>query len=126
MEIAKLSEDFSVFKNNTIKDLKLVNIELTKLKNEVNSYAMVLEKSGLHAMAQIFSELVISGISETVASRISPDKVTACVFNVLKVSSLTSDVLTTRKVEVKRKPSSNGGSKKQTSSTCSYVLKLKS
>lgn len=78
--IKELNEDFTALKYTTQEYTKSVNAELAKLKNAVSS--------GSHATSPSASELVISGILEVIATKVSPDKVTVCVFDSLKVSNL--------------------------------------
>ncbi|XP_074102238.1 uncharacterized protein LOC141529537 [Cotesia typhae] len=101
-------------------------MDQTAKKCEENTTSIALIKSTLDyignpngTVGSTTSELLISGVSDVVASELSPSQGVKQVFEKLELSNLENDVLSTqifgRKENQARKPSS-----------CTYILNLKS
>lgn len=77
-----------------------------------------------HQMADqhMSSELLLSGVPDSIAARKSPEQIVHQVFDKLGVANLTSDILNIREFNAKKK---QGGSNQKQSSR-SFILHLKS
>ncbi|KAH0552397.1 hypothetical protein KQX54_009422 [Cotesia glomerata] len=139
-ELAKLNDKLVTNANNTSQiETKLVtlteqlNTKTQTLSDEIlllKSVAMINpDVSDLLPSSHPTSELVISGIPESVSLHLSPEDITTEIFNKLFISDLKSDILCVREIKKKTKPNddtNNQRSKNDRPLLHSYMLKLKS
>ncbi|KAH0561042.1 hypothetical protein KQX54_011641, partial [Cotesia glomerata] len=100
--IIKLRNELETIKEDTLKNSKSLADQ-----HALISSVKLNDSSGVLPYLQVTSELVISGIPDSVVQGSSEMEITSSVFNALKVPELKSDILSTRIIEKRTKNSSN-------------------
>lgn len=137
-DILKLSDDVksvndTLVRINDTQQSSAVNLQKVADKCNENSTAITLLQSALVtvakdsdsrplAIADCSSKLLISGLPDSIATKLKPEEITHQLFSKLKIPQLENDVLSVRELKVRR-PTNDPRSKP---TTCSFILSMKS
>ncbi|KAH0535096.1 hypothetical protein KQX54_013391 [Cotesia glomerata] len=124
--IKKLETDFVTLKHDSIANSTSISNEMCKLREEVVGLKDAAGSSQKRIPSINASDLLISGIPESIASKLTPLQVSSSIFNKLGVSHLTNDILSSWKVGNRRVSSNANTNNDQRSFNCSYFLRMKS
>ncbi|KAH0552484.1 hypothetical protein KQX54_010885, partial [Cotesia glomerata] len=124
--IKKLETDFVTLKHDSIANSTSISNEMCKLREEVVGLKDAAGSSQQRIPSINASDLLISGIPESIASKLTPLQVSSSIFNKLGVSHLTNDILSSWKVGNRRVSSNANTNNDQRSFNCSYFLRMKS
>ncbi|KAH0561137.1 hypothetical protein KQX54_013587 [Cotesia glomerata] len=91
--IKKLETDFVTLKHDSIANSTSISNEMCKLREEVVGLKDATGSSQQRIPSINASDLLISGIPESIASKLTPLQVSSSIFNKLGVSHLKNDIL---------------------------------
>ncbi|XP_044578902.1 uncharacterized protein LOC123261374 [Cotesia glomerata] len=120
--IIQLRNELETIKEDTLKNSK----SLADQHALISSVATSNDSSGVLPNYQVTSELVISGIPDSVVQGSSAIEITSSVFKALKVPELKTDILSSRLIEKRAKSFSNIVKDNAKPILHSIIVKLKS
>ncbi|KAH0549818.1 hypothetical protein KQX54_014522, partial [Cotesia glomerata] len=123
-QITELANKLVALEVSTASKAAAVSEEINCLKNRMTTYP---GSSEMQTTMQVSSELIVSGIPESVVSNLTPSQISSSIFDVLKVPELKADILCIRKVDVKSESSiSINSNVRNRPPLHTFILKMKS